>query len=200
MTIRAILAVLTATATAPLFAAPQQQAVSSPCPELEPSNLPELVEYLKQDRAALKEACIVYAVGKLGVRRYAPAVAILVKYLDFRGPDDPQRAKYGVMQHSYWPIFPAENALFLIGKPAIPDLISVIAASGTPDRIRKSATSTLGSILREEPSRAVATLVRASRAEKDPDASMRLLDAAKEAATDCAPAIRSGCVNALYEQ
>ena len=93
--------------------------------------------------------------------------------------------------HAYWPVYPAEDALFLIGKPAIPDLIAVVAASDTSDPVRASAAWTLHTILSGEPTGAVATLVKASKAATDVGASDRLLDAAKSLANRCPPDTKS---------
>lgn len=198
MNVRNFPAALLALAAVRLAAGPQPRSKAADCAELDAATPQQLVEYLRGDRPSLRQACVVYAINKLGVEGYAPATGVLVTYLDYRGPDDPQRVRTGVVLHAWWPIYPAADALFLIGKPAIPDLIGAIAGSDTPDLVRKSAIHVLGNIQRDEPSRAVATLVSASKATKDAGASQRLLDAAKEAVVQCAADTRYRCLDALY--
>jgi HEAT repeat protein len=119
------------------------------------------------------------------------------KLLDYRTHGDPERARTGVVRQPGWPIYPAANALFLIGKPAEPEILKVLAKSDTSDLVRKVAIYALLNIESNEESGPVATLARASREEKDPGASQRLMDAAKEAATKCRPERQTVCINAL---
>jgi HEAT repeat protein len=175
----------------------QAQPAEPSCAELDGAKAEKLLEYLQGDRASLSEDCVYTATTKLGVAGYTPAIKTLVALLDYRTHGDPERARTGGVRQPGWPIYPAANALFLIGKPAEPEILKVLAKSDTSDLVRKVAIYALLNIESNEESGPVATLARASREEKDPGASQRLMDAAKEAATKCRPERQTVCINAL---
>jgi hypothetical protein len=167
--------------------------------ELEGAKPEVHLEYLQRDRSALKPDCIFYAMDQIGLKHYAPAVKTLIKYLDYRVPEDPAKARWPVVMRFRMlsDIYPATGALFDIGKPAIPDLVASIADPDTSDVARSNAIEALFWIHREDVSEAVALLNRASKESKDWQASQRLMDAARRMADKCrGPAINS-CMNAL---
>jgi hypothetical protein len=168
------------------------------CAELDGANAEKLLEYLQGDRASLGEDCVFIATTKLGVAGYLPAIKTLVALLDYRTHGDPEEARTGVVRQPGWPIYPAADALFLIGKPAVPEILKVLAKSDTSDLVRRVAIYALFNIKSDEETGPVATLVRASRAEKDIGASQRLMDAARDAATQCRPERQPVCIDALY--
>ncbi len=194
---RTVLATLAVFCTVFFPAVGHAQPAEPSCPKLDGAKPEKLLEYLQGDRGSLGEDCVYVATTKLGVAGYTPAIKTLVALLDYRTQGEPGRARTGVVNQPGWPIYPAGNALFLIGKPAVPEILKVLAKSDTSDLVRKVAIFTLFEIESDEESGPVATLARASREEKDPGASQRLMDAAKETATKCRPEGRSICIRAL---
>jgi hypothetical protein len=169
------------------------------CAELEGAKPEVHLEYLQRDRSALRPDCIFYAMEQIGLKHYAPAVKTLIKYLDYRVPEDPTKARWAVVMRipMLSDIYPATGALFDIGKPAIPDLVGAIAGPDTSDVARSNAIEALFLIHREDVSEAVALLNRASKESTDWQASQHLMDAARRMADKCrGPAINS-CMKAL---
>src|SRR5579883_3209588 len=72
--------------------------------------------------------CVASAIHILGDRRISAAVRTLVKYLDYKEPltgTHKLKAEGGIGDLGYNP-YPAVNALFQIGKPAIPSLVDTM--------------------------------------------------------------------------
>jgi hypothetical protein len=182
--------------------------VSSPavaeirCGELEGAKPPAQLEFLQRERAALSAECIAYATFQVGFSEYAAAIKTLVTYLDYRSPDDLRGARQMVMGRNVDP-YPATSALFMIGKPAVPDLIGAISGSATSDTARNNAIWTIFTIYRANVSEAVRVLKRSARAMESTDweGSQRLIDAASKAAGWCSIGEMSvACMAELYEK
>ena len=169
------------------------------CAELEGARPEVHLEYLQRDRSALRPDCIFYAMDQIGLKHYAPAVKTLIKYLDYRVPEDPAKARLPVIMRvpMLGSLYPAITALFEIGKPAVPDLVGAIAGQDTTDVARNNAIEALFLIHREDVSEAVALLNRASKESTDRQASQRLMDAARRMADKCRGPAISSCMKAL---
>ena len=169
------------------------------CAELEGAKAEVHLEYLQRDRSALKPDCIFYAMDQIGLKRYAPAAKALIKYLDYRVPEDPSKAGLPVFMRvpTLGSLYPAITALFEIGKPAVPDLVGAIAGQDTTDVARNNAIEALFLIHREDVSEAVALLNRAGRESADRLASQRLMDAARRMADKYRGPAISSCMKAL---
>jgi hypothetical protein len=169
------------------------------CAELEGAKAEVHLEYLQRDRSALKPDCIFYAMDQIGLKHYAPAVKTLIKYLDYRVPEDPSKAGLPVIMRipTLGSLYPAIPALFEIGKPAALDLVGSIADPDTPDVARSNGIEALFLIHREDVSEAVALLNRAGRESADRLASQRLMDAARRIADKCRGPAISSCMKAL---
>ena len=118
----------------PIFAA-------SVCADLENKKPESRLEYLQGERARLDRNCVLYSIEQLGNGRYVPAIKTLVGYLDYRKPDPPgfgDPAAPHVVSHPEWSgsLYPAGTALAQIGKPAVPQLVDVIADAATSDLVR----------------------------------------------------------------
>jgi hypothetical protein len=169
------------------------------CAELDGAKAEVHLEYLQRDRSALKPDCIFYAMDQIGLKHYAPAVKTLIKYLDYRVPEDPSKAGLPVIMRipTLGSLYPAIPALFEIGKPAALDLVGSIADPDTPDVARSNGIEALFLIHREDVSEAVALLNRAGRESADRLASQRLMDAARRMADKCRGPAISSCMKAL---
>jgi hypothetical protein len=171
----------------PVFAA-------SACAALENKNAEARLEYLQGDRSLLDKDCILYAIERFGNERYSAAVKTLVGYLDYRNPDPPL-----VPKRLTPTAYPAVEALFQIGKSAIPDVVEVIADAATSDLVRNNAGDAVFAIYRADPAEGIAVMVRAAHATTDPMASLRLMDQARRQATRCGPQWRNDCENATLK-
>jgi len=172
---------------------------ASPCPALDGSTPASRLEYLRGERARLSPACVLVAVAQLGYDRYVPAVKTLVGYLDYR---DPAKMPGFRSAHIEWSgsVYPAGEALFQIGKPAVSQLIEAIADATTSDLVRNNAADAVSTIYREDLPEGVAVLVRAARAQTDPLASVRLMDQARRQAAHCGNERRNDCENAIVRE
>jgi hypothetical protein len=133
---------------------------------------------------------------RLGYGGYAPAVKVLITYLDYRAPEKPGFLKYA---HLEWTgsVYPAGEALFLIGKPAVPGLIEAIADAATPDLVRSNAADVVSAVYRESLVEGIAVLVRAAHAQADPTSSVRLMDQARRRARECGSGSIIDCQDVL---
>jgi hypothetical protein len=169
------------------------------CAELEGVKAQVQLEYLHRNRSAQDAPCIAYATIQLGFGQDPDVIKTLVGLLDYRSPDDLKGARQMVVGQNADP-YPASTALFMIGKPAVPDLLEAIAASATSHTARNNAVLTIFLIYREDISEAVRVLKRAAKAKESTDweASQRLIDAARKTAGMCRLETRNTCMEALF--
>jgi len=169
------------------------------CPGLENSTPASRLEYLQGERARLSPACVLVAVGQLGYDKYTLAIKVLIGYLDYR---DPAKMPGFRQTHIEWSgsIYPVGDVLFQIGKPAVPQLVETIANETTSDLVRNNAGDVVSMIYIEDFAEGVAVLVRAARAQKDPLASIRLIDQARRQAAHCGNERRNDCENAIVRE
>lgn len=171
------------------------QSAHAKCNELEGAPEQKLLEYLQRERAGLQQICIVYAIDQLGDLHHALAAKTLVMYLDVDWPDSAPGVGHDVTGRTLF--YPAVVALSSIGKPAIPALVRVLGDPTVSELVRKNAFQALAFAQGGGAPEAVALLVRASRAEKDPIISVRLVNSAREAAARCPNPLFSACQSAL---
>jgi hypothetical protein len=165
------------------------------CRKVQKAKPDEQLEYLKGNRAALVPPCLMAAFDGLGYKRFTPAIPLLIQFLDFKRPYETLCCRAG----GYTWVYPAGEALLEIGRPAVPALVEAIAGSNTPEVIRKNAAGVLNEMFWnwQEPTGAISLLVRESRAPRDGPESQRLLDAARELASNCRAETRPTCIDAL---
>jgi hypothetical protein len=188
--------VITLAAALSFFGAAADSFAAHACSSLENSTQELRLEYLKGERERLNSDCVLYAMEELGYYKYTPAINVLIRYLDYR---DPAKMPGFRQTHIEWSgsIYPVGDALFQIGKPAIPELIEVIADAATSDLGQNNAADVVSAIYREDLAEGVAVLVRAARAQTDPLASLRLIDQARRQAAHCGNERRNDCENAI---
>lgn len=188
-----------------LLGASSEAIAENECPELNGGKPQQQMEYLQRDRSALKAACITYAMfqlasasGHANFDHYPETVKTIARYLDYRPPDASPLSR--VVSRNRAP-YPAFDALFMIGKPAVPDLIEAIANPATLGIPRFNAISLIFAIYsREDLPESVRVLKRAAKARESTDweASQRLVDAARQTAGMCRGETAAACVDALY--
>jgi hypothetical protein len=173
-----------------------------PCADLENKKPEMLQEYLQGERSRLDRNCALYAIEHLGNDHYEAAIKTLIGYLDYRAPDPPTySAPDGpvILKVAWWAPYLAVDALFQIGKAAIPQLVEAIADASTSDQARNNAGDAVLLIYREDMPEGVAVLARASHTRTDPAESIRLVDQARRQADKCSPRWRNDCGNAALK-
>jgi len=159
---------------------------------------PDLAQYLNGVVPDAKNAdCVTLVTRKLGKERYGPAITALVKLLDFRRPLT-QQEKMGFWVHPRITeeMFPAAEALELIGKEAIPELLSAIKADSTSGTARENAVAVWMEIYKYEHPRGVADLKREETKVNDNAIKQRLMWAVQKAVTRCNPDEKDECQRA----
>jgi len=159
-----------------------------------------LLQYLQRDRDAVKPACVAEAMIRMSlaldqVGSASVAIKTLVRYLDYRLPDE-LRDQSLYAQCDY---YPACEVLTWIGWVPVPFLIDTIGDGSTSEIARSNATFVMFTIYsRTRLAEAVRSLRRASEEPERFDGSGRLFDAAKWIATRCEAEAAYGCQVALY--
>jgi len=76
-----------------------------------------------------------WATQKLGTEHHEQAIAVLVKLLDFRRPPTPEEKRgYYLRPQGIEELYPAAEALELIGEKALPEVLRAIEADSTSQR------------------------------------------------------------------
>ena len=185
-----------------LFVEPSLCFSEASCRELKHTTPERMVEYLQQSTGALSQTCVAYAIDELGSRKHVAAAEILTKYLDFPRPGTELNGRTNVIVRIPWlgDYYPAVDALFEIGRPAIPSLIRVLGAGGTSDLARRNAVGVVGAVFRDNVVDAVVLLNDANRSAEDPGVAGRLLDAAKQMVKECPGSVQPRCQAVLWNQ
>lgn len=138
------------------------------------------------ENLATDEVCAVAAMRYLGLHRVETAIPRLIQLLSYRiKPVTPPQRKLSVGD-----MYPATDALFQIGVPAVPALLEVISNHEKTDIESKNALYTLMQIYRTEPAKGIALLTAARDRETDNLVAARLTKAIVDAEIWCKP---EGC-------
>jgi len=129
-------------------------------------------------------------IHKLGTERYDPAIVPLVRLLDFRLPKTEADKTFRWGEE-----FPAEDALALIGKKALPEVLRAIEASTSSDTLRENAVFVWMEIYRQsdEHPKGVADLKQEEAKTSDEKSKARLKWAVSKAITWCSPQEEAAC-------
>jgi hypothetical protein len=166
------------------------------CYGLQNASSPDLLELLNAVVPDEWNArCIAWAIHKLGKEHHEPAIPALVKVLDFRLPLTPmEEVFHGTSQAP----FPAEEALELIGKKALPEVLRAMKADATSPIARENALSVWMEIYREsdEQPKGVSLLKQEETKVRDSAMKQKLRWAVQKALTYCNPPDKSACEQA----
>jgi hypothetical protein len=167
------------------------------CDSLQNASLPALVQFLNRViPSQTDDRCMTWVIQKLGKEQHEPAIPALVKLLDFRVPRSPGEEIFhqGLSVES----FPAEEALELIGKNALPDVLRAIESDSTSLLARENAVSVWMGIYRQsdEQPKAVSLLKQEEIKVNDGAIKKRLRWAVQKALTYCNPPERATCQQA----
>ena len=175
------------------------------CAELEGASLDVHLSYLQRERTSVTSPCVSKAVYEIAQKgnpenfpRYGDALKSLVSYLDYRLPEE--QSKYLRAVSSNVDPYPASNALGMIGRTAVPEIVASIGSSGTTDVARQNGIWTLFIIfVREDIAMPVRVLKKAAKTADDFETSQRFLRAAQKASEMCKGPSALKCRDALYE-
>jgi hypothetical protein len=167
------------------------------CDSLQRSTSGDLVSFLSRVSPDETNAeCVTWAINRLGARRYQPSAAILVKYLDFHRPFSANE-KLGIHLHlqGIGDVYPAVDALTLIGATALPTVLRAIEDTATSDKARQNAVFVWMEIYRQsdEHPKGVALLTQEQMKIKDDATKERLRWAVSTAVTWCNPPEEMAC-------
>lgn len=163
------------------------------CSTLEARSSSELTKFLNSVVPDEENArCVTWAIHRLGKEQYEAAIPSLVRLLDFRRPQKDGESTVGGFSRE---IFPAPVALELIGKKALPDLLTAIKANSTSALARNNAIAVWMEIYRysDEHPTGVALLRQEETITKDDVTKQRLSWAVQEALKRCNPAEEAAC-------
>ncbi len=169
-------------------------ATAQDCTKLSSSTKDELQQFLQTTPSNEDLSCTISAIRKLGEHRVTGAAGTLSKYLDLEQPLT-EGEKMGVFHHprTITRAYPAVNALFEIGEPALPTLLDVLKSNDPAGNLRRSnAIRTIMIFLVTGPS-SVKLIRDAGRSESDPGMASSLQRAAEEAAQVCVPDEKAKC-------
>src|SRR5579864_4285359 len=109
------------------------------CKELQKATSAKLMRFLETNVPNDQNGeCFTVAVRRLGDLQYEPGIDTLIRLLDFRRPANlREKAGIGSLKTRY----PAEDALFSIGKSAEPSILNAIKGDITSLKTRENAVS-----------------------------------------------------------
>jgi hypothetical protein len=138
--------------------------------------------------------CVTWAINRLANQRYEPAVSALTRLLDFRRPPI-GREKEGLYLHAQglWEIYPAVNALALIGEAVLPTMLDVIKNDSRSATKRENAVFVWMQVYRNDAPLGVALLKRESDRADEAAVKQRLNWAISQALNWCNPSDEIQC-------
>jgi hypothetical protein len=127
------------------------------------------------DYLAHNEPCIRGAILYLGGKHVEKAIPLLTKLLSYREKPNAY-SRYPIYQQ-----YAAIDALYMIGKPAVPALIRTVRENDSDTVESRNAVFALMSIYSGKPATGVQALIKAGDEQSDPMLAEKLHKAAKDA-------------------
>ena len=164
------------------------------CSSLQNATPPDLVQYLNGVTPAEENRwCITWAIHKLGKERYEPAIPALVKLLDFRRPQTRGEETFHGLSEE---LFPAQEALELIGTKAQPDVLLAIEGDSPSSAARDNAVAVWMEIYKYERPKGVAALKQEEIKVDNEGIKTRLASAIQKALSYCGRQDEAACQQA----
>jgi hypothetical protein len=165
------------------------------CDSLRDANVIDLFQFLSGVVPDEKNGgCVTWAIHRLGNEHYDPAIPGLVKLLGFRRPQtSEEKMGFYIRPQTTDEIFPAAEALELMGKKALPEILRAIEADGTSAVARENAIFVWMEIHKYEQPKGVALLKQEEARPSDDAIKRRLRMAVQKAVTYCNPPDAVGC-------
>jgi hypothetical protein len=161
------------------------------CETLQGASSPDLVKFLNYTTPHEGNArCVTWAIHKLGTERYDPAIEPLLRLLDFRLPKTEADKTFRWGEE-----FPAEDALTVFGKKALPEVLRAIEANTSSDILRENSVFVWMEIYRQtdEHPKGVADLSQEEAKVSDEKSKARLRWAVSKAITWCSQQEEAAC-------
>lgn len=140
------------------------------------------ISFLREQFNIRDSPCITTVIETLGKAQATQAVEVLIRYLDFVDPTTAPRPD-GFADKRL--VYPAVDALFLIGKTATADLLSAIQTSESPIK-RRNAVKAYEAIYRDNLALGLHILKTSEQAASSAERENRLRQAREMLADDCA--------------
>jgi hypothetical protein len=169
------------------------------CSSLQSSSPSELAQFLQATAANIDNPnCIAYALKELGIQRYAAAVDVVARFLDFRRPKT-EDEEHGLYLHpqGIGELYPAAYALVMIGRNSLPATLAVIESHSSAQLARENAVWVWMEVQRDNSPHAVAALVREAETATNPILKQNLTWAASRALGWCTPPDKDRCKDAV---
>jgi hypothetical protein len=169
------------------------------CPSLQNASPPDLLQFLTGVTPDEKNAwCVTWAIHKLGLEpwatqklgpeHYETAIAVLVKLLDFRRPLTPdEKMGYYLRPMGIDELYPAAEALEVIGEKALPEVLRAIEADSTSPTGRDNAVAVWMEGYKYERPKGVALLKQEETKTNNDTIKKKLRWAGQKALTYCGP-------------
>jgi len=151
------------------------------CAVLDTKDAQMLRDFLRQQQKLRQSLCLPSVIKRLGQIHDLDAIPLLVIYLDYM---DPKTAPLPNGGATVRPSYPAVTAIFLIGKPAVIQLLSAIQ-TGASAKFRKNAVRAYADIFRDDLSSGIRGLKTAELLAKSDDERHRLNEALHELMDEC---------------
>ena len=166
------------------------------CNSLQDARSPDLVRFLNTVFPdEMNARCVTWAIHKLGKEHHEPAIPALVRLLDFRTRrTHVEEIFHGLSEE----LFPAEVALELIGKKALPEVLRAIEANSTSPIARENALSVWMVVYRgsDEQPKGIRLLREEETKANDEEVKQKLRWAVQKALTYCNPPEQAACRDA----
>jgi hypothetical protein len=163
------------------------------CSDIASSKPSDLVQFLKTQGREADEECVSQAIVRLGGFRTTSGIDVLIDLLDFQRPQSTSEKLHLFDPHDK---FPAVQALFGAGLPAVPQLIRKLEDGRATEVVRANAIRTVVLIYRDDPSKAITRFMHASRTANGQGQAVRLEACAKDAVKFCG-SLKDRCEAAL---
>ena len=167
------------------------------CDSLRNATSPDLAQFLNAVVPDEENAkCITWAIQKVGIDHYEPAITALVRLLDFRRPlDEREKKGFYLRLQGIWEIYPAAAALSSMGQKAVPFALEVIKSESVSSTSRENAVFVLMEIHREsdDQPKGVALLKHEESDAKEEKIKQRLKWAVQKALSYCNPTEQAAC-------
>ena len=154
----------------------------------------DTIAFLKNARegSGIADKCVIDGIHKLYHVNSTEAIDVLIGYLDLK-----RSYSETIQVGSNSDLYPAVDALFSIGRPAVPALLRVIKGDGYSKQAQENAVRTIMLIYRDEPSRGIRLLVDEGEGSSNSGERTSLREAATFALRWCIGKNRVECEAAL---
>lgn len=160
------------------------------CPDVVSYTPNNLIQFLKAHGRNADPDCVSQAITRLGGFRTPSGADVLLDLLDFQRPESEGEKLHLFDAHDK---FPAVTALFSIGFPAVPALLSKLQSGEGNELVRSNGIRALVTIYRDNPPDAIAALMKAAAAAKTETEAVRLESCAKEGVSFCGKTWKDRC-------